>query len=347
MRAMTTTPGEAGSAELSEVPEPDPSEGSVLVEGLLLGICGTDVEIVEEGFGSPPPGQRRLIIGHESLGRVIEAPPGRGLEPGDLVVGIVRRPDPVPCPACARGEWDFCRNGQYTEHGIKGLHGFGAERWRADPSSLVRVPEQLGELGVLTEPVSIVAKAWEQVELIQRRAWSEPRTALVTGAGPIGLLAALLGVQRGLEVTVLDRVDTGSKPALVRALGARYITDLDQQRDDVDVAIECTGAGALVLQAARLLGQSGVLCLTGISSATREIPVGAAELNRELVMENSAIVGSVNAARRHYVDGLDALAAADKDWLGGLLTRRVAMSEWTTALDRGQGDVKVVVDLRH
>ena len=85
------------------------------------------------------------MLGHESLGEVIEAPPGSGFAAGDRVVGIVRRPDPVPCPACAAGEWDMCRNGRYTERGIKGLHGFGAERFRIEPEFAVKVDPALGD----------------------------------------------------------------------------------------------------------------------------------------------------------------------------------------------------------
>lgn len=344
---MTTIPGKPGTAELVELAEPAAEEGNVLVEGLLLGICGTDIEIIEEGYGAAPPGEQRLVLGHESLGRVLEAPPVSGLAPGDLIAGIVRHMDPVPCPACARGEWDFCRNGQYTERGIKERHGFGAQLWRTERSYAIRLPEELGELGVLTEPASVVAKAWEQVEAIQRRAWAEPQNVLITGAGPIGLLAALLGVQRGLDVTVLDRVESGPKPELVRALGARYITDLGLLDGEVDVVIECTGVGALVFRAAKLLAPSGVLCLTGISSGSHEIPVPGDALNKELVLENSAIVGTVNAGRRNYIDGVEALRKADRSWLSGLVTRKVPLSDWTSALSKRPDDVKVVVDLRN
>ncbi|GAB3435843.1 glucose 1-dehydrogenase [Flindersiella endophytica] len=347
MLAMTTIPGKPGSAELVELAEPAAGEGNVLVEGLLLGICGTDIEIVEEGYGAAPPGEERLVLGHESLGRVLEAPPVSGLEAGDLIAGIVRHMDPVPCPACARGEWDYCRNGLYTERGIKERNGFGAQRWRTERSYAIRLPKELGELGVLTEPASVVAKAWEQVEAIQRRAWAGPRTALVTGAGPIGLLAALLGVQRGLDVTVLDRVQNGPKPDLVRELGAHYLTDLDQLDGEVDVVIECTGVGALVFRSAKLLAPSGVLCLTGISSGSHEIPVPGDALNKELVLENSVIVGSVNAGRRNYIDGVEALRNADHDWLSRLVTRKVPLSDWTSALSKRPDDVKVVVDLRN
>src|SRR5919199_2884617 len=156
------------------------------------------------------------------LEEVPEPPAASGLAPGDLVVGIVRRPDPVPCPNCAAGEWDMCRNGRYTEHGIKGLHGFGSQRYRLDPAFAIRLDPGLESVGVLTEPTTIVAKAWDHIERIGSRAVWEPRVVLVTGAGPIGLLAALLGVQRGLEVHVVDRVTEGPKPALVADLGAHY-----------------------------------------------------------------------------------------------------------------------------
>ena len=125
MRAITVQPGVADSARLDDVPDPPASAGSVLVRTLAMGVCGTDIEIVHGEYGVAPPGADRLILGHESLGEVIEAPGGSGLHPGQHVAGVVRRPDPVPCASCAAGEWDMCRNGQYTEHGIKGLHGFG------------------------------------------------------------------------------------------------------------------------------------------------------------------------------------------------------------------------------
>ncbi|MGH8987661.1 MAG: alcohol dehydrogenase catalytic domain-containing protein, partial [Acidimicrobiales bacterium] len=119
MKALTVVPLQKDSAELSDVEDPPESDGPVLVETIGVGICGTDVEILSGEYGWPPPGRERLVLGHESLGRVVEAPSGSGLASGDLVVGIVRRPDPVPCSNCAVGEWDFCRNGQYTERGIK------------------------------------------------------------------------------------------------------------------------------------------------------------------------------------------------------------------------------------
>jgi glucose 1-dehydrogenase len=347
MRAMTVTTGKADSAAVGEVGEPPASDGSILVEGLLAGICGTDVELVSgEYAGSGRPGSDHLVIGHESLGRVLEAPAGSGFSPGDLVAGVVRRPDPAPCPACARGEWDFCRNGQYAERGIKGMDGYGSERWRVDPYYAEPIPQQLGHLGVLVEPASILAKAWEQVDRVASRSWFGPEHVLVTGAGPIGLLAALIATQRGYAVHVLDRTKDGPKPELVRELGGTYLTDLSDLTVTPDVVIETTGAGQLVFDCAKLLAPAGVMCLTGISPSPATIDVQLDALNRQLVIRNAALVGSVNAAKRHYPDAVGILEAADKTWLERLITRTVPLSDWPSALVREPEDIKVVVDLQ-
>jgi threonine dehydrogenase-like Zn-dependent dehydrogenase len=214
-----------------------------------LGVCGTDREIIAGEYGWARPGRSRLVLGHESLGRVEEAPPDIDIGPGDWVVGIVRRPDPVPCPACARGEWDMCRNGRYTERGIKERHGFGAELFRVEPEFAIRIDPALGILGVLLEPASILAKAWDHTEQIGKRsrAW-QPRTLMVTGAGPIGLLAALMGAQRGLDVHVLNHHASDIKSSLVRDLGGTFHLDGVAAIDRVgpDILMECTGAPGLI-----------------------------------------------------------------------------------------------------
>ncbi|MFC4104756.1 glucose 1-dehydrogenase [Micromonospora zhanjiangensis] len=345
MRAITVTPGQADSVRLvHDHPEPPAEEGAVLVEALAVGVCGTDQEIIGGHYGEPVPGTDTLVLGHESLGRVLEDPSGK-LEPGDLVAGIVRHPDPVPCPNCAVDEWDMCRNGQYTEHGIKGLPGFARDRWRIEPKYAVRLDPSLGEVGVLLEPTSVVAKAWDHIDRIGARATWEPRTALVTGAGPIGLLAALLAVQHGLTVHVLDRATEGRKPELVRALGATYhngtVADLDL---DPDVLLECTGAPPVVLDAMCEVGPNGIVCLTGVSSGGRTIDFDAGALNRALVLENNVVFGSVNANRRHWELAARALNEADPDWLASMITRRVPVEEYADAYAPTGDDIKVVVD---
>jgi glucose 1-dehydrogenase len=346
MRAVTVIPGQRGSVALADMPEPPDEDGPILVQTQAIGICGTDLEIINGEYGTAPPGQDRLIIGHESLGRVIEAAPETGFGPGDLVVGIVRRRDPVPCPACAAGHWDMCTNGQYTERGIKGRHGYAAERYRIRPEYLVAVDPALGILGVLLEPATVVAKAWDHIEKIGFRAAWAPEKVLVTGAGPIGLLAALLATQRGYQTYVLDRVTEGRKPEMVRRLGATYIHsgDIPEAVEEADIVIECTGFLQLLLAAAGRFPRSRIICLTGVSAVGAEATVDPGLLNRNMVLQNSVLFGSVNANRYHYELGAKALAQADPRWLADLLTRRVPLAEWADAYTRQPDDIKTVLD---
>jgi glucose 1-dehydrogenase len=344
MKAITVEPKKPDTARWEEVEEPDARQGSILVETIAVGVCGTDVEIIEGKYGWPPPGKARLILGHESLGRVLEADSADSLKKGDLVVGIVRRPDPVPCPNCAVGEWDMCRNDQYTERGIKQIDGFMSERWRIEPEYAMKVDSSLGLLGVLLEPTTVVTKAWEQVDAIGRRAFWNPRTVLVTGAGPIGLLAALLGMQRGLDVHVLDRVDSGIKPDLVRALGASYHAGtVAGVGFRPDIIIECTGAGPVISDSIQEIGNGGIICLTGIGSGDRRTGAATGDIAAEVVLRNNVVVGSVNANRRHWYKAGEALARADRAWLGRLITRRERPENFANALLRRDDDIKVVV----
>jgi len=345
VRAITVIPGQSGSVALTDMPEPPPDDGPVLVETQAVGICGTDVEIIDGEYGWAPPGQDRLILGHESLGRVIEAPAGAGFSAGDLVVGIVRRPDPVPCPACAAGDWDMCTNGRYTERGIKSRHGYASERYRIHPEYLVAVDPALGTLGVLLEPATVVAKAWDHIEKIGRRSAWAPQNVLITGAGPIGLLAALLSVQRGYGTYVLDRVTEGRKPEMVRRLGATYIDpdDLGDVAEKADIVIECTGYLQMLLEVGPQHARYRIICLTGVSAAGTESTVDPGLMNRNMVLQNSVLFGSVNANRHHYELAAQALAQADPGWLAGLITRQVPLSQWADAYTRQPDDIKTVL----
>ena len=238
----------------------------------------------------------------------------------------------------------MCRNGQYTERGIKQIDGYMSERWRIEPEYAIRVDSSLGLLGVLLEPTTVVTKAWEAVLAVGQRAFWEPRTVLVTGAGPIGLLAALLGKQHGLDVHVLDRVESGPKPDLVRSLGATYHSgSVANVGFEPDVVIECTGVGQVIADSIDQLGSGGVVCLTGVGSGGRTTGLSTADVASKVVLQNKVVVGSVNANKRHWYKAGEALARADRKWLSRLISRCERPENFTNALQRNPDDIKVVV----
>ncbi len=344
MRAVTVVPLESGSVDLTDLDEPPATDGPVLVETRAIGVCGTDIEIIDGDYGWAPPGEHRLTIGHESLGEVRRGAPGRRTRARRPGGGDRAPPGSRPVP-----ELRHRRVGHVPQRPV---HRMGNQRApRVRPRALphhgrllVKVDPRLGQLGVLLEPTTVVAKAWDHIERIGARARWQPTTALITGAGPIGLLAALLGVQRGLEVHVLDQVADGLKPDLVTGLGATYhqgsVADTGLLPD---VVIECTGVGQLILDVMEATDANGIVCLTGVSSA-HEASVDVGLLNRRLVLSNDVVFGSVNANRRHYEMGATALADADPAWLTRLITRRVPLSSWRDAYERQPGDVKVVLE---
>jgi threonine dehydrogenase-like Zn-dependent dehydrogenase len=239
----------------------------------------------------------------------------------------------------------MCRNGLYTERGIKGADGYAAELFTIEPEYAVKLDKRLRRTGVLLEPASIVAKAWDHIERIGARANWQPRSVLVTGAGTVGLLAAMMGVQRGLEVHLFDRVRGGIKPALAAKLGACYCTGaLSALSIRPDIIIECTGAAAVIVACMSMTAPGGILCLAGLSSGQHTIGLSSSLLGRAMVLENDVVFGTVNANRRHYAMAANALACADSAWLQALITQRIPLEAWAEAFVPPIDDVKIVID---
>jgi threonine dehydrogenase-like Zn-dependent dehydrogenase len=348
-------PGQAGSVHLTRLPLSMPGPGQALVRVRRVGVCGTDREIIEAHFGTPPPGSDELVLGHEVLGVVEEV--GDGVEtvgPGDLVSATVRRPD--GCPACLAGQPDMCLWHGYTERGIVGLHGFMVERFVEDVRYLVPVPDELEPVGVLIEPLSVVEKAVRQAELIQRRiaGWA-PTTAVVLGAGPIGILATFLLRVKGAEVYTLARTPAPNTAAsLVEASGARYVStketpfrELVGAIPNVDLTIEATGHVPIGFEAMDLLGNNGVLVWLGPGGANRELPLPVDSIMRGHVLGNKVTVGSVNSAFEDFSNGVARLGCFEALWPGmtrRLITERLRPDDAPRLAEAAGGGVKTVVE---
>ena len=348
-------PGRAGSVHLTRLPRPRPGPGQALVRVRRVGVCGTDREIIDAHFGTPPPGTDELVLGHEVLG-VVEAV-GAGVvtvAPGDVVSATVRRPD--GCPACLAGQPDMCVWRTYTERGIAGLHGFMVEQFVEDERYLVPVPPELEPVGVLVEPLSVVEKAVRQAELIQRRiqGWA-PRTTVVLGAGPIGILATFLLRVKGSEVYTLARTPAPNTAAtLVAASGARYVStketplrDLVATIPNVDLIIEATGHVPLGYEAMDVLGNNGVLVWLAPTGANRELPIPADAIMRGHVLGNKVTVGSVNSAFEDFANGVARLRRFEELWPGlarRLITERLRPDDAPRIAEAVGDGVKTVVE---
>ncbi|RVX43916.1 threonine dehydrogenase-like Zn-dependent dehydrogenase [Nonomuraea polychroma] len=342
---MSVRPGRAGTLRLTPTSAPDPAEGAVLVDTLWLGICGTDREIAAGALGRPPTGEDDLVLGHEVVGRIAEAPESSELTAGQLVTVIVRRPVGTPCRNCAAGNWDLCMDGHFTEHGIFGRHGFGRRQFRIEPDAVVPVPADLGMCGVLVEPASVVAKAWQHIDHLTRRVPAATGAVLVTGAGPIGLLAALLSTQRGHETYLLDRTGGEHRQHLAAAVGAHLVVG---SVDDLDISpavvVEATGSGSIVRSVVHAAAPNAVVCLLGVCASSAEASWDVGLMNNVLVHSNKLLFGSVSASRTHYDLAIRALQNAPPEWLDRMITRRLPVRHAMAAFDKEPEDIKTVID---
>ena len=329
MKAVAVFPRERKVRVITDAPEPRiQSPTQVKVRTREIGVCGTDKEIIEFVYGTPPPGSDYLILGHECLGEVVEVGEAvQGLKRGGWVVPRVRRPCPhATCPPCREGHPDFCITGDYTERGIKEAHGFGSEFFVEDVAYLHRVPEELRQVAVLTEPLTIAEKSLRQVERFRERLpWKAgPGRALVLGAGAVGQLGAMALMRRGYATTMYSRTPKpNAKADAMEAVGVPYISSKEVRPEEVvrtvgaaDVIYEAAGVVKAALETLKALGPNGVCVLTGVPS--KEEPLEVSSIYKQVVLGNQVLLGTVNAADIDFETALEDLAHIRARWPGGL-----------------------------
>ena len=342
MKALVVELGVAHSTRVEDLDEPE-GDG-VLLRVLEVGVCGTDREISEGLFGVAPDDGKQLVIGHESLAEVVRD--GGGFSKGDLVCATVRR-SCGHCIACGEGAPDSCLTGDYSERGITRLDGFACELVLEDPDHLVPIPRSLGRLAVLAEPTSICTRGVRHALTIGARQPWEPKRALVTGAGAVGLLSTMLLRLEGIDVWVASLEP--SSP-IVDALGAHYVstetTDL-AELGPFDIVVEAAGNAQLMLDALGLLGRSGVACLLGIDGREGRAHIENKVIGVDAVLENRVLFGSVNAHRDDWVTGVEALDRARQQFPGALeelIGLRVPIDRFEEAFAFTGGKATLVLD---
>ena len=328
----------------------------VKIRTIEVGICGTDREICTFAYGTPPGDSDYLVLGHEALGQVLEVGTGVSrFRPGDLVVPTVRRPCPhAHCPSCRDARQDFCFTGDFTERGIKMVHGYMTEYFVEDEVHLNLVPEELRDVAVLVEPLTVAEKALAQVWRVQRRLnWdvdaNNPqgpgagKTAVVLGAGPVGILGAMTLLVNGFKTFVYSRSpEPNPKARLVNAIGAKYIScettspeEFAKIVGNIDLVYEAVGQAKISFDVLKILGLNGVFVFTGITPVKPAIPIEADTLMRQVVLMNQAIIGTVNADRAAFESAIRDLGLFKKLWpeaLQGVISGRFPMESYRELL---------------
>lgn len=354
--AIAVNPGDPSSLRRVTIDVPEPTGEQVLIDVIRCGVCGTDREVIAGHVGGPPQDADFLILGHEMLGRVRSVGEDvSGLTPGDLVTATVRRPN--GCPLCQAGQPDMCLWDGYTEHGIDALHGFLSQHVLVDQEWVVAIPAHLEATGTLVEPLTVVEKTIRQIDHIQQRlqVW-EPKTAVVLGAGPIGILATMVLRSMDIETWAVARTPgPHAASKTIERTGAHYVATEEESLEElrerlprIDIVIEGTGAGFMSYEAIRMVGKSGIVALLGVSFDSGNIQTSADLLNQTLVMGNAVVFGSVNAGREDWETAARRLDDFEERWPGlaeSLITTRIPFDGDISAIaEGGAGGIKTVVE---
>lgn len=351
MRAIAVERGET-RPQVIDVPRPDPADGEALIRTLRVGIDGTDHAVIEDDHGSFPPGVDHMILGHEAVG-VVADPNGTDLKAGQVVVPTVRRPpDGTDNEYFERGEPDMAPAEAYVERGIAGAHGYMADFFASPSEFLVPMPDQFAESGFLVEPISNVEKALDLA--VASRAtfdWS-PESATVLGNGPLGLLALGAVDRRGVEqMYCLGRRDRPDPTIdVIERCGATYVdsrttpvNELADEYEAMDLVCEATGYAKHAFETIDALAPNGVGALLGIPES-HTFEIGGGRLHREFVLENKALVGSVNSHVPHFEVARETLAATPDWFADAIITNVFSPDEATLAFQTGDDRIKTVVE---
>ncbi len=355
MRAVAVRPGTPDSLHLrNDVPEPVPKPYEAVVRVHSSGVCATDLDLHHGLIGRAPQGSDYLVIGHENLGIVEHAPRGSKVQPGNLVISTLRRACGDYCRPCLTGEQDMCVTGNFEERGIVGLHGFMSDVYAEDTFYLVKVPAPLIDTATLVEPLSILEKGIDHAMRIQSRFSWEPKKALVMGAGPVGILGAVALRIRGYDVIVASlEGEGGRKDRLLAEVGIRYvcarttsIADITRGRDAQDIVIDASGSELAVPAAIAALAHGGICVLASVTRGSRAITLDIATVNRDIVLGNRVILGTVKAGKRHFemaVRDLETIEMRHPGWLANLVTRRLPFDRAIEAMARAPEEIKTVL----
>jgi L-iditol 2-dehydrogenase len=328
MKALVKYAPGNGNLDVLDVVEPPCGDDQVKVEIAFCGVCGTDIHVMHDTFRNFPP----VILGHEFSGTVVET--GKNVKSataGERVT--VLGATAVTCGACEycrSGYFIFCRNRRGMGHGVNGAFtNYVVVR----PDQLYRIPENfsLAEAAV-SEPFAAVVQAVTELTMVRAG-----DTALVSGPGPIGLLAVKLLVAEGIRTIVAGAAGDGDRLAAAKAFGADAVINVGEQKLSeaiaeltrgvgVDVAFECAGHHGSVRGCMESLRPMGQYTQIAICGREIEFPIDL------LFYKQLSMRGSITYTSKTW-DRMMKIYAQGKIRLDDLISVKLPLTEWKQAFD--------------
>ncbi len=339
---------------IEDVPTPEPGPDEVQVRVRYCGICGSDLHAYLEGWGLPtrphPLTGRTLpiILGHEFSGEVTKI----GSDVTDLVAGVPVAVEPLiacgTCANCRAGNYNFCDRAK-ADDGAGNFLGFSQDGGMAEYAVVKavfahRLPEGLSyELGALAEPTAVVYEALKKSRL------RAGQTVAVMGAGPIGLLTAVLARIAGATRVFISDV---SEVRLAKARELGFTDVLDPMRQDVvaairvdaptgvDVAFEAAGVQATLDTALRVVRRTGIVQIVALFgrpvtlNLTDDVIMQGIDIITTLCYNNSfpSVLGIIDAHRDQFAPLVTKVVGLDQ-----------ALSDGIETLSTDKAQVKILV----
>lgn len=354
-----TTNAPIGGVKYQSVTLKEPESFEAKLRPIYTGVCGTDRGIVSGSlpFSYNPHGFDYLVLGHESLCQVVDIKSNdAGIKKGDYVVPIVRRPG--NCVNCAIGRPDNCSDGDKHEAGITGLHGFMRDEFYEEISNLVRVSDStMRDVAVLTEPTKNVVKAFEAFDVVSKRSVYagrdsslEEKKAVIVGTGSEGFLYSFMAKEYGFDTLIVNRhpIDDLKMEVINRMNGnfMDYSKEFDAVvKGGIDLLIDTSGNPSTIFQFLRRVNYNGIVILFGTNGKAPAAQVDGRDIDY-IVERNITVMGSVDAAKKHYIQALEYLRKwkyVYGDALAKMITRKYMPDETIIFTEKPADEIKSVI----
>ncbi len=347
--------------EIRDVPVPEVQDGGILVKVEMAGICGSDIHIAQGRLGIKAP--LPFIMGHETIGRIIELGRGRThdaagepLKPDDRVMWA--HADCYDCYYC-----NILRKPMLCEQRIgygmspldKLMGGFSEYEYVIPVTKVVKIPDELTDeeaIGVACAFRSVVA-AYEKLGGI-----GLADSVVIQGAGPVGLYALVLAREGGAGETIVVGAPK-ERLELAKKWGADHVIDIDEVRDPEErrsiilsltknrgpeLVVECSGFAPAFCEGVDMVQKGGRYLIIGQTS-----PQEITFTPYKILQKNLQIIGSGGAIIHHFYKALEFIKThKDKYAFGDIVSKKYKLEDINMALKSMQAgrEIKPVIDNR-